>query len=315
MSFLDPQAIARLESFSVRAKVVAEGALSGLHRATQRGSSVEFAEYKEYSPGDEIRHIDWRVFGKADRYVVRQFEQESQLTAQLVLDASGSMEYGGQGERLSKLGYAAHLVGALAHLTIRQRDKAGLLVFGDRSVERYIPPRGRASHGRDLLLVAGDALKRGGQGDESAAEAIERTAEITARRRQMIVIASDFFDRELTRTLAALKWLRARGHDVVVFHVLDPDELGLPFEGLTKFVAFESPRELLASPRAIRREYADRLEAFLSRVRSECVASGVEYRPARTDVALETVLGGFLAARAGDKRGQNAAGTEASWSS
>ena len=312
MTFLDPQAIARLESFSVRAKVVAEGALSGVHRAVARGSSVEFAEYKEYSQGDEIRHIDWRVFGKADRYVIKQFEQESQLTAQLILDASGSMTYGGEG--LSKLEYGAHVIGALAHLVIRQRDKAGLLIFGDREVESYVPPRARASHGRDLLAVIAGTLEQGARGDESAAEAIERAAEITSRRRQMIVIASDFFDRELDRTLAALKWLRARGHDVIVFHILHPDELGLPFDGLSKFVAYESNRELLASPRAIRREYTARLRQFLTKTESECIAAGVEYRPVRTDAVLETVLGAFLAARSKDSRAQGVGQTEAAWS-
>jgi len=318
VSFLDPTVISKLESFSVRARVVAEGALSGIHRSAQRGSSVEFAEYKEYSPGDEIKHIDWRVYAKADRYVVRQFEQESQLTAQLILDASGSMTYGSESRSestdLTKLGYAAHLIGALAHLVIKQRDKAGLYVFGDRKVETYIPPRGRASHSRDLLSVIGKTLEASSGGDESAAEAIERAAELTARRRQMIVVASDFFDRELDRVLDALKWLRARGHDVTVFHVLHPDELGLPFEGLSKFVAFESDRELLAAPRAIRREYMSRLKAFLNKVESSCIAAGVEYRPCSTSEPLETVLGDFLAARSGDLRKQGAQRpTEAAW--
>ncbi len=307
--FLDPQLIARLESFSVRAKVVADGALSGLHRASDRGSSVEFAEYKEYSPGDEIRHIDWRVYGKADRYVIRQFELESQLTSQLVLDSSASMAYKSE-EGLSKLEYAAYLLGALAYLFIRQRDKAGLLVFGDRAVERYVPPRARASHGRDLLAVIDSVLQSGAAGDESAAEAIERTAEITARRRQMVVIASDFFDHELRRSLAALEWLRARGHDVVVFHILHPDELGLPFDGLSKFVDFESSRELLASPRAIRRDYMEKLKAFTQTVSETCVAAGVEYRAVRTDAVLENVLASFLAGRSGETREH----VEAQWS-
>ncbi len=292
--------------------MIAEGALSGLHRAAARGSSVEFAEFKEYSPGDEIRHIDWRVYAKADRYVVRQFEQETELTAQLVLDASASMSYRGS-TKLSKFAYGAHLIGALCHLLIRQRDRAGLLLFGDRTVDHFVPPRSRASHEHDLLTVMERALSKGPGGDESVAEALERIAEVTARKRQLIVIASDFFDQELSRTLDALKWLRARGHDMVVFHILDPDELNLPFEGLTKFVSFEAKRELLASPRSISREYTKRLHAFLDKIASECIAAGVEYYRAPTHYPLETLIGSFLASRSRDARRQ--APPELSWSS
>lgn len=300
MTFLDPTVIARLESFPLRARAIAQGALTGMHRAKLRGTSVEFAEYKEYSPGDEIRHIDWKVYAKGDRYVVRQFEQETELTAHLILDASGSMAYRRDGEHaLSKLEYGAHLVGALSYLLIRQRDRAGLMIYGDRAYDQYVPPRARASHGRDLLAVIETALERGASGDESASEALARAAELMAKRRSLLIVASDFFDPQLEQTLAALKSLRARGHDIAVFHILDPDELELPFEGLTRFVAFESPRELLASPGGIRREYTRRLSGFLSRVADECVAAGVDYRATRTDVPLEAAVGEFLAARAG----------------
>ena len=297
MSFLDPDVIARLESLSLRAKVIAEGALTGLHRAHQRGASVEFAEYKEYSPGDEIRHIDWRVYAKADRYVVKQFEQETELSAHLVLDASGSMTY--RGKHLTKLEYAAHLLGALAYLLIRQRDKAGLLVFGDRSLERHIPPRARPAHLHDLLTVIESAMAGGG-GDESVAAALERAGELAGRRRGMVVIATDFFDVERERALAALKHLRGRGHDVVLFHILDADELGLPFEGLTRFVALETPRELLASASAIRREYQRRLAGFLDGVAGACTDGGIDYVPVPTGRPMEQILSTFLARRSGD---------------
>lgn len=297
MSFLDPEVIGQLESLSLRARVIAEGALTGLHRAHQRGASVEFAEYKEYSPGDEIRHIDWKVYAKADRYVVKQFEQETELSAHLVLDASGSMTYAGAG--LSKLGYAAHLLGALAYLLIRQRDKAGLLVFGDRRLERHIPPRARPAHLHDLLAVIESAMGGGG-GDESVAAALERAGELAGRRRGMVVIATDFFDVQQERALAALKHLRARGHDVVLFHLLDADELGLPFEGLTRFVSLESARELLASATAIRREYKRRLAAFLEGVGGACTDGGIDYVPTPTARPIEHTLSAFLARRAGD---------------
>src|SRR5690606_28263976 len=152
--FLDPVTVSRLETLPIKARVIVEGALSGLHRARLHGSSVEFAEHKEYSPGDEIRHIDWKVYGRADRYYVKQYEQESELTCYLVLDATGSMAYRGRG--LAKLEYAAYLLGALAYLLIRQRDKVGLLVFGDQTLDRYVPPRARPAHLHDILTVLED---------------------------------------------------------------------------------------------------------------------------------------------------------------
>jgi uncharacterized protein (DUF58 family) len=298
VSFLDPEVISRLESLALRVRVIAEGALTGLHRAHQRGSSVEFAEYKEYSEGDDPRHIDWRVYAKADRYVIKQFEQETELSAHLVLDASGSMAYRSPEGTLSKVEYAAHLIGALAYILIRQRDKAGLLVFGDRKLERHVPPRARPAHLHDLLAVIEGAMDGGG-GDESVAAALERAGELAGRKRGMVVIATDFFDVEQERALAALKHLRARGHDVVLFHLLDPDELGLPFDGLTRFVSLESPRELLASANAIRREYLKRLAAFLDDVAEACTDAGVDYVPTPTGRPIEETLAKFLARRSG----------------
>ena len=161
---LDPIALARLGSLPIKARVIVEGALTGLHRSRHHGSSVEFAEHKEYSPGDEIRHIDWKAYAKLDRYYVKQFEQESQLTVYLVLDASGSMEFTGGGMR--KLDYAALCLSALAHLVIHQQDKVGLEVFGDRGIEARVPPRGRPKHLHDLLgvvdtVIAGDRARAG----------------------------------------------------------------------------------------------------------------------------------------------------------
>src|SRR5512134_508662 len=162
MRFVDPRAVAKLGSLPLKARVIVEGALSGLHRARLHGSSVEFAEHKEYSPGDELRHVDWRAYAKLDRYYVKQFEQESQLTVYLVLDASGSMEFAGGG--LRKLDYAALLSAAIAHLVIRQQDKAGLLAFGDRTVDTLVPARARTSHLHDLLTVIDQVAIKGGVG-------------------------------------------------------------------------------------------------------------------------------------------------------
>jgi uncharacterized protein (DUF58 family) len=285
--YLDPRTIARLGALPIRARVIVEGALSGLHRARLHGASVEFAEHKEYSPGDEIRHIDWKAYGKLDRYYVKQFEQESQLTVYLVLDASGSMEFAGGG--LRKLEYGATALAALAYLVIKQQDRVGLRVFGDRAVDVLVPPRGKASHLHDLLAVLDQVMQGGGRGDESPADALERIGELARKRRSLIVLASDLFDAD-DRALGVLRQLRAQKHDVVVLHLLDPHERSLPYEGLTVFESLESEHRLLVNPNAIRREYLARMEAFLARVATSCSEGGIDYRLVSTDRPIERTL-------------------------
>jgi len=295
--FLDPTTIARLGAMPIRARVIVEGALSGLHRASLHGASVEFAEHKEYSPGDEIRHIDWKAYGKLDRYYVKQFEQESQLTVWLVLDASGSMEFAGGG--LQKLEYAATALAALAYLVIQQSDKVGLRVFGGASVETLVPPRGKGTHLHDLLRVLDEVIARapGHQGDASPAEALERIAETARRQRALVVLASDLFDPD-DRALTALRRLRAQKHDVAVLHVIDPHERTLPYEGLTLFEALESDHRMLANPSAIRREYLQRMEAFLARVAASCSEGGIDYHLVSTATPIEQTLLNLISARA-----------------
>ncbi len=306
MEFLDPKALARLETLHLKAQVIVEGAITGLHRARLEGSSVEFAQHKEYAPGDEIRHIDWKVYGKQDRYVVKQFEQESELTAYLVLDASRSMAYRGQG--VSKLEYASYLVAALAYLLIRQQDKVGLYVFGDRDLDRYIPPRSRPTHLHDILAVLEETWRRGAKGSEPLGPALDRVAEIARRRRSLVVVASDLFDHG-GRALDVLANLRARRHDVAVFQTLDRDELDLPFDGTTLFRSLESERELLAQPAAIRKTYQHKLREFLTGTRDGCVSSGVRYDLVPTDRPVEEGLLSFLT------RGERAADDSAPWNS
>jgi uncharacterized protein (DUF58 family) len=291
--FLDPVAIAKLDNMPLKARVIVEGALSGLHRARLHGSSVEFAEHKEYSPGDEIRHIDWKAYGKLDRYYVKQFEQEAEMTAFLVLDASGSMSYRGNG--LSKLEYACYLLGALAHLLLRQRDRVGLLVFGAGPAQRYIPPRARSSHLHDLLSLLDDVHRDGAQGPTDIAAALDRVAEL-ARGRSLVVLASDLFDHS-PLPVQVLRRLRARHHDVAVFQTLDAHELALPFEDLTIFQSLEDDRKLLVDPLAVRKRYRRELEAFLARTRRECVTGGVEHHLISTARPLERTVLDFLTLR------------------
>jgi len=294
MRFLDPVALSRLGTMTLKARTVVEGALSGLHRSPHHGSSVEFAEHKEYSPGDELRHVDWKAYAKLDRYYVKQFEQESQLTVYLVLDASASMAFSGGG--IAKLEYGGLLLAALAYLVIQQQDKVGLIACGDRSLETLVPPRGRTNHFHDLMAVLESILARGAAGDESPAAALARIAELTRRRRALVVLASDLFDPD-DETLRALAQLRAQRHDVSVIHLLDPHERSFPYDGLTQFDALESAHKVLVNPAAIRRDYLDRMDAFLAKVRGALTAAGVDYHLIDTSQPLEQTLLALLVAR------------------
>jgi len=307
MSFLDPVAIAKLSTMPLKARAVVDGALSGMHRARLHGSSVEFAEHKEYSPGDEIRHIDWKAYGKLDRYYVKQYEQESELTAYLILDATGSMGYRGDG--LTKLEYASYLLGALAYLMIRQRDKVGLLVFGGGE-PTYVPPRARTSHLHDILAVLERVNDSGASGQTPIAPALDRVAELSGRRRSLVVLVSDLFDPS-GDSLQVLRRLRAQRHDVVAFQTLDPHELALPFKGLTIFESLEDERRLLVDPGAIRGKYRRALHRFLARVRRECVNGGVEHHLVSTAQPLERTLLDFITSR----QRPGTRDTEASWTS
>jgi len=291
---VDPAQLARFGSLPIKARVIVEGAISGLHRAAMHGSSVEFAEHKEYSPGDELRHVDWKAYAKGDRYYVKQFEQESQLTVYLVLDASASMAFGGGG--ITKLEYAGLSLAALAYLVIQQQDKLGLLACGDRKIETIVPPRARTTHLHDVLAVLDGVMKRGAAGDESPAEALGRFAELTRRRRALIILATDLFDTE-DNTLRALAALRAQRHDVSVLHILDPHERTLPYEGLTQFESLETSNKMLVNPAAIRRDYQERMEAFLTKCRTTLAGAGVDYHLAMTDAPLEATLLELLVAR------------------
>jgi uncharacterized protein (DUF58 family) len=294
MPGIDPKQLARLGSLPVKARVIVEGALSGLHRASMHGSSVEFAEHKEYSPGDELRHVDWKAYAKVDRYYVKQYEQESQLTAYLVLDASASMRFAGGG--LAKLEYGALALAALAYLVIQQQDKVGFVACGDRTLETVVPPRARAPHLHDLLAVIDQVLARGGSGDESPAPALARIAELARRRRALIVLASDLFDPD-EETVRLACQLRAQRHDVSVLHVLDPHERTFPYDGLTEFRALESANRMLVNPAAIKRDYLARMDAFLTRCRGAFASAGVDYHLASTDRPVEAMLLELLIAR------------------
>lgn len=289
---LEPTAVAQLASLALRARTVAEGALAGLHRSAHHGAAVEFAEHKEYSPGDELRHIDWKAYGRFDRYYVKRYETENELRGWLLVDSSASMGYAGAGP--SKLAYATWLAAGLAWLLLRQRDQAGLVAF-DEEPRAVVPPRGRPGHLAALL----DALEGlAPSGKTQLARAIDYVSG-AAHRRSLIVVFSDLLDDEPAEAVALLRGLRARRHDVALFHLLDGDELRLPFDAPTRFEGMEDRAELMVDPRAVRAAYQAAVERFVGALRRGCADGDVTYQLVDTARPPSEALLAFLQARTG----------------
>jgi uncharacterized protein (DUF58 family) len=288
---LDPEVLARLATLKLRVRAITEGVLTGLHKSPHHGQSVEFAEHKEYSPGDDVRRIDWKAYGKFDKYYVKQFEQETNLRAWLVVDASGSMGYRGAPGRLTKLEYASALAASLSYLLVRQGDAAGLVAVSDR-VLRTVPPRAAAAHLPALVDVLAALAPAG---ETSLGAAVDHVLE-HAPRRSTVVVFSDLFDRE-EKVMKKLALLRRRKHDVTLFHVLDPFELEFPFEDPTLFLSMEDARQVEANGRDVRKGYLEVLARWLEEVRRAAGEADLEHVLCRTDRPLDAVLLPFLARR------------------
>ncbi|HLT29123.1 MAG TPA: DUF58 domain-containing protein [Myxococcaceae bacterium] len=289
MALLDAQTLARLAGVRLRARAVMEGVLSGQHKSPHQGQSVEFAEHKEYAPGDELRHMDWKAYGKFDRYYVKRFEHETNLRAALVVDASASMDY--RSGALSKLEVASTLAGALAYLLVRQQDAVGVTLLADGGA-REIPARASAGH-LNVVLDALEQVKPGGTADLLVAA--DRVAE-SLRGRALVCVFSDLFD---TRegALERILSLRHRRNDVAVFQIVDPTELDFPFDDPTRFLSMEDTRFIEANPRELRESYLESFHAFLESTRRSCAEAGADYERVRTDEPLDQVLLRFLARR------------------
>ena len=293
---LDPKALAKLSTVKLRARAVVEGVLSGLHKSPHQGQSVEFAEHKEYSPGDEIRHIDWKAYAKFDKYYVKRYEHETNLRAYLALDASASMNYASDG--LSKLDVGCALAASLAYLLVRQQDAVGLLVLRADGV-RYVPPRASAAH---LQAILGELEGLKGEGPTRLADAAGFLSE-KARRRAVVIVISDLFDED-PGALKRLLQLRLRKNDVSIFHVLDPDEVDFPFEDNTLFLSMEDERQQQANPREIRESYLEEMQAFLAASKRTCFEADCDYEAVRTDEPLDRVLLRYLGRRESGRVGK-----------
>jgi len=287
--FLDPAVVARLGTLELKARAVVEGFISGLHRSPFKGFSVEFAEYRQYIPGDDLSTMDWKVYARSDRHYVKKFEEETNVHCQLLLDVSGSMAYGSRG--ISKFEYAACLAASLGYLMNRQRDGVGLIAFSDHIVDA-LPSSTRAGHLRQLL-VALERLTVGSRTD--VAKPLHDVAE-SLTKRGMVVLISDLLD-DPDSVIRGLKHFQYRGSDVLVFHVLDPDEVEFPFERATTFEDLESGDEVTALPGVVREHYLRRMNGMIDRYRRELGAAGIDYQRLDTNQPLEMALLAYLSTR------------------
>lgn len=287
--YLNPEVLAGLEGLQLRARRIVEGYVSGMHRSPYQGFSIEFAEHREYTSGDDLRYVDWKVFGRTDKYYLKRYEEETNLVCQLLLDTSGSMEYRGPDAPLSKLDYARCLAAALAYLVIQQQDSVGLVTFSDQ-IHALVRASGNPSRLQQLLQV----MEQPPAGRKTSTGPIFHELAERFKRRGVVIVLSDLFD-DVDKMMAGLKHLRHRRNDVILLHVLDPAELDFPFQDTTLFRGLEQSSNLLAEPRNLRKAYLREFGAYLRRLKQGCRAERIDYVTVRTDrpvdVALRECLG------------------------
>lgn len=288
--FLDPNTISKLARLDLKARLVVEGFIAGLHRSPYHGFSVEYAEHRQYMPGDPIKHIDWKVYAKSDRFYIKEYEEETNLKAYILLDVSASMGYTSQG--ITKLEYGKYLSAALAYLMLRQQDSVGLVLF-DEHIRTYIPPRSVGSHLHILLQQLNSVRAASRTSSRSTFHALAERI----KRRGLIIIISDLFD-DPADVIAGIKHFRHRKHEVIVFRVLDPAEQRFAFDQPLTFRDMETGEEILTHPSQIREHYLTHLQEQNDRYMRECRANYAEYVTLETTTPFDYALLSFLSKRA-----------------
>jgi uncharacterized protein (DUF58 family) len=288
--FLDPAVVARLGTLELKARTIVEGFLSGLHRSPFKGFSVEFAEYRQYIPGDALSTIDWKVYARSDRYYVKKFEEETNLDCHVMLDVSNSMSYGSG--PMTKFEYGACLAASLGYLMNRQRDAIGLTAF-DENIVSMLPASSRPGHLRGVLVTL-DRLRPGRKTNVS--KPLHQLADSIVKR-GMVVLISDLLD-DPVEVIRGLKHFQFRGNDVIVFHILDPHETDFPFERATRFEDLETEEEIMAVPGAVREHYLKEMGGLMEQYRRELGACGIDYQMISTRHPLELALLSYLSTRA-----------------
>ena len=291
--FLNPSDLQRISNLQVLARQVVEGFTTGLHRSPHKGFSVEFKQHRQYVPGDEIRRIDWRVFGRSDRYYIREYEEETNLRATIILDRSGSMAYGGdQPGKVSKFDYATRLAACLSYMMVQQSDGVGMVTF-DSQIRRFIPPRSRVSH----LKVLIDELQNGKPGNETELGKVFHDLVPKLHRRGLLIIISDCFG-EVANFLKALAHFRHARHEILVFQIWDRDELEFPFKGWTQFECMErAGMKHLLDPAMLRQAYLANLEKFRDELTRGCRRHKVDLVPFCTDEPYSKALAAYMSRR------------------
>jgi len=289
--FLHPEAIKRISRLDLRARHIVEGFLSGMHRSPYFGQSVEFLQHREYVPGDDLRHVDWKVWARQDRLYIKQYEEDTNLRCTLLVDVSGSMHYGNG--PLNKYEYACTLASSLAYLVLKQQDAVGCISFDER-IRMKIPTRSKRNH----IFSVIDSLNVSQPADKTEMYSLMRSVAETYPRRGMMVVVSDLLA-DPQSTLKGLRLLRQRGHDVMVFHVMDDDEIEFPFSGPTRFEGLESLDHLNCNPRALREGYLEALNEFLDELRRGCARNTVDYALIPTSTPLDAALATYLSNRLG----------------
>lgn len=288
LTYFDPQTLARLDGLRLRAQRIVEGFLAGLHRSPRRGFSIEFAEHREYVPGDDLRYLDWKVFGRTDKMYLKQFEDETNFIAYLLLDSSAGMAYRGPQSPWSKWEYSQCVAAALAWLVLQQHDAVAVATF-DKQTQRVLPPAGGTAHLQNVVQLLENTQP---QGETSVRSALVELAE-RCRRRGVVIVISDLLD-EVEAVSAALRCFRSRHHDVVVFHVLDPAEVEFPFDEPTRFLGMEVPRRIAVDPRALRAAYLAEFRQYRERLEQRCREAGVDYWMAVSSRPIHELLVPFL---------------------
>jgi uncharacterized protein (DUF58 family) len=288
--YLQPDTVSKLKGMELKARMVVEGFIAGLHKSPYHGFSVEFAEHRQYMPGDNIHDIDWKVFAKTDRYYIKQYEEETNLKAYLLLDCSASMRYH-SGSLVSKFDYAGMLCGALSYMMLRQRDAVGVVTF-DRKIRRYVPPRSKQGHLHDLLT---EIANQQPSDETDIAVALHEMAE-RIKRRGLVIIMSDLLD-DADKIISGLKHFRHQGHEVIVFHILDPRERDFNFGGEAMFKDMETGEEMSTSPYQMKQSYAKAVAEFAETIGSACRQSNIDFHPIDTAMPFDQALYAFLAKR------------------
>lgn len=301
--YLDPATLAKVAALDIRARLIVEGFITGMHRSPYKGFSVEFAQHRPYSTGDDIKYIDWKVFGRTDRHYIKQYEEETNLHVMLLVDASESMTYagqqvkgwkpsGGKGTGWRKFDHATSIAASLAYVALHQQDSAGLAVF-DEKVRHFIKPSNNPRQWRTII----DELTTVPKNQKTRTGAILDEIAEQMRHRSLIVLISDLFD-DPEGIVKGIQHLRYRRHDLIVLQILDHDELAFPFESTTLFKGLEEAGELVVEPRALREAYLEELRKHSDILREACHQLHVDYAQIDTSLPLDVTLPGFLATRA-----------------